>query len=294
VGKRKRGSENEGPEKDGALERLLQNRPLAYVLGAAVVAAFAGLAILVVTLLGGDEIGTRPQAASVPAPIGPPVYVRSDAADLLESKTWDEMSAGERSLVEAEIRRVFDNSTFRASSGFVLASDVARVDGDTLVSRQYQPIETPGNVPALAERILVYCNEPKAAYRYIISPLQADFAETSTAQSPKAWGTSLSGADFSQVRDLGFKESERTGRRLHGLELAFKIDPSVAQARPAQYWFDVETAQLAERGSITENDEASTQANWYYLQYDELPPITIPDSLEQPDCVRDILERVPL
>lgn len=295
MGKKKRGEEVE-PGSPGLLDRIMSNRPLSIAIGAVIVAAFAGLGILVVTLLGGDELSQSEAALRPTAPIGPPVYERSAIADLFGEKSWDDMTDAERTSVKDEIFRVFDNSTFRAGNANILAIDVSRSDGDTLVSRQYFPIDTPGGDKAMAETMYFHCLSPegtRTTHRYVVSPLQSDHsADIDEGITQPAWDAILEGADWSSPVDLGFKTSERTGRKLHGLEMKFSlVAEEIEQGRATQYWFDAETAQLAERGSLFPDDQLNTEANWYYLSYDKLPPIILPDNLEQPTCVQDLRAR---
>jgi hypothetical protein len=205
------------------------------------------------------------------------------------------MTPDERALVESEVRRVFDNSTFRASNGFVRAVDVYRREGRTQVSRTYPIIDAPGGQETASQTVF-YCyygatDADVQAYRYIVSSVQRDFYPARPGEYPAAWSPILSGTDWSSVVDLGFRDAD--GLRLHGLELDYSL-PTGQNAgvhRPVQYWFDVETARLIERGAILE-DEASTDKNWYRLTYDEPPPFDVPEELEKPTCVQDILATI--
>jgi hypothetical protein len=260
-----------------------------------VIAAFAGLGILIVSLLGGDDLSKPDSGAQAPGAIGPPPEVpRSAAVDALENKTWDEMTADERALVESEARRVFDNSTFRATNKLVLAIDVYRQEGQTLASRQYREIEAAGGTE-VAPQILFFCDagqETEHVYRYILSSVQRDFYEAKPQQYQQSFSPILALTDWSEVRDLGIRNSEPSGRRAHGFELGYAIGQEGTPARRIQYWFDVETAQLLERGEVFPGDDIGTEQNWYRLRYDQYPPIIIPDDLEQPDCVKDVLAKI--
>lgn len=292
MGKKKHGYVPE-EEKPSLLDRILTNRALTIVVGIGIVAAFAGLAILIVTLLGGDELSRDDvDALAIPSPVGPPPEIgRSAAADVLTNKTWDEMTPAERELVESEVRRVFDNSEFRARNGFVEAVDVFRKDGETMASRTYPLIGTVGN-EARATQTSFYCTGDDGtvrAFRYFIAPSARDFREGTTEEFPVAWSPILSGTSWDEVTDLGFREAG--GSRLHGLELDFTLPGGDASDR-VQYWFDVETARLIERGRIIEDDPESTEANWYRLQYDLLARPQIPSDMEQPPCVQEILATI--
>jgi hypothetical protein len=294
VGKKKH---REGADADAApskLDRIFASKPLTIVVGIVIVAVFAGLGILVVTLLGGADDPAN-DALRVPAPVGPPPDIgESAAADLLADKTWDEMNAEERALVEQEIRRVFDSSNFRARSGFVIAVDVFRKDGETIASRTYPELEAPGG-RELATQTLFYCTEPDGSaetYRYFVSSSQSDFYKAREGQYIPAWSAVMSGTDWSNVTDLGFRNAD--GLRLHGFEVDYTspVAESAAVSERIQYWFDVESARLVERGRVIEGDDATTESNWYYLRYDELPPPIVPADLEQPPCVQEILATI--
>ncbi len=296
MGKKKRGYSAE-PKEPSRLDRLFANRAFAIGAGLIVVGAFAGLAVLVVTWFGGDELSAGDANLEPTDVVAPAVYERSSIADVFGTKTWDEMTSDEQETVETEIRRVFDNSTFRASSDVIVAFDVHRVGGETLFSRQYIETETPGGDLALAETMYMHCrddNDRRVTYRLIVTPVESLLSEDidEAVQQP-AWDAILDGTNWSGARDLGFKESTVTGRRLHGLDLPFALNPAQVEKRPTEYWFDAESAQLAERAIIVEGDEASTEGNWYYLSYDQLPPVIIPSTIEKPACVEGILRDLP-
>ncbi|MBI5289704.1 MAG: hypothetical protein HY873_12095, partial [Chloroflexi bacterium] len=299
VGKKKFGYQPEAPQ-PGALDRLWDNRTFRIVGGAVIVAVFAIIAIAAVTLLGGDELSKSETRLLPPTPSGAaPNLERSAAADTLANKTWDAMSEEERQLVESEVNRVFDAATFRASNEIVLGIDVFRRDGKTLVSRQYQQIETTPGEPALAEQTIVYCPDGESwkPYRYIVTPIQKQMDERTPSQSPRPWNEVVSDIDWSSVTDLGWKDIG--GRRAHGFDVRFNFaggSTGDAQATPgaerrARYWFDVENARLLERGQITEDPDVERQAN-YSLDYRQPPDLHIPDDLEKPACVQEVLAQV--
>ena len=292
MGKKKRGHSAE-PKPPSRLDRLFANRIFVIAAGVMVVAVFAGLAILVVTLLGGDELSDN-STLEPPSLVSKAQYEPSEIASLFSSTTWDEMDDGEREQVESALKDTFNNATFRASSGYVKAIDVTREGGETLLSRQYIPIEAP-NGRAFAEQMLLHCveNGVRKTYRYSTSPIQSDFSDNVDENVTRpAWDSILDGTYWPEANDLGFKTSERTNRLLHGLELPWAENPAQSEdGRPTQYWFDAETGQLMERGTIIEGDEASTEANWYYLDYGQPPPLVIPGDLEKPACVENLISR---
>jgi hypothetical protein len=293
VGKRKRGKV-EDVEEPSTIDRIFSNRYLTIGLGALIVLAFAGLGILIVTLLGGADPGSE-GGLRIPDPVGPPVAIeRSAAADLLESKTWDDMTAEERTLVQAEVVRVFDDSTFRASNDFVPAVDIFRTGGATLASRLYREFEAAGGKDT-ATHTIFYCDDGNGGtktYRYIVSSVGNEMIEGKGNETPPAFSPIFQGASWDNARDLGWRETH--GLKIHGLELGYTLPGSAAsgEGEPREYWFDVESARLIEWGLVFPDDPKSTEANWYRLRYDELAPPQVPDGLEQPQCVQDILATV--
>ena len=291
MGKRKRG-QAEKPQEASLFDKIFANRYLTIGLGALVVVVFAGIGILVVTLLGGSDEPSDDGGLTIPAPVGPPPEIGTSAAsDLLRDKTWDEMTSEEQALVQSEVLRVFDTSTFRASNDFVEAVDVFRTDGSTLASRLYRLVEAPGGEDT-ATHTIFYCDDGNGGtktYRYVASSLGTEFIEGQGNETPPPWSPIFSGASWENVRDLGLRDA--SGLTLHGLELDFTL-PNTTDAGRVEYWFDIETARLIERGMVFADDPESTEANWYRLRYDELAPPHVPDGLEQPSCVQDILATV--
>ncbi len=298
MGKKKYGYQPEVRE-PGSLDRLWENRNVRILTSALVVVAFALIAILVVTLLGGDELSTPDQRLVAPTPIGQsPSIERSAAADVLDSKTWDEMSEEERSLLESEVDRVFADSSFRASSALVVANDIERRDGKTVLSRLYLQAEGAGG-PELAQRILFYCETPDGIlepHRYILSSSGNQYEIFAASQYPRSWNTILSDVKWTDVRDAGWKDID--GRRAHGFEVAFvftggagSVPADESEGGRALYWFDVENARLLERAKVVKDQDVQKQGT-YLLDYRELSPVVVPDDLEQPPCVQEILARV--
>ena len=270
------------------------------MLGATVLVVFAIAAILVVTLLGGGALSKSNARPQPPAPIGPgPQLERSAAADILGAKSWDDMSEEERALVQSEVSRVFDQDTFRATNDVIVAIDIFRQDGLTQVSRQYLNIETPGGKQALAQQVLVFCTQPDGThlpYRYLLSPLQNEFAAVEASKYPRPWDRITADIDWSSVIDIGFDDVN--GRRVHGFDVRYIFGdvegavPPTGGERRTKYWFDVETAQLLRRAQIITEDPKTEARAAYTLDHSQLPPITLPDSLEKPACVQDVLAKV--
>jgi hypothetical protein len=257
--------------------------------------AFIGVGILIVTLMGGANDPSDEVGLTIPEPIGPPAAIeRSAAADILADKTWDEMTVEERALVRSEVERVFDDSTFRASNGFVKAVDIFRTNGETLASRIYTLFEAAGGQDTATQTIF-YCDNGAGGtltYRYIVSSNGNEFVEGTGREAPPPWSPIMTGASWDNVRDVGFREAN--GLTLHGLELDFVLPYTSGEnaSGRVEYWFDVETARLMERGMVVADDPVTTEANWYRVKYDELLPPQVPAGLEQPPCVQDILAAI--
>jgi hypothetical protein len=301
VGKKKHGYQDEAREagKASAFERAWESLGFRVAAGAAVVLVSAAIAIVVVSLLGGDDLSKPETRLAAPPPIGPaPAIERSAAADVLASKTWDAMSEEERQLIESEVNRVFANASFRTSSLIIVANDIERRDGKTVLSRLYVPAEAPSG-QELAQRILFYCETPDGtlqSHRYLISTQGSQHSVLGENQNLRSWNTILSDVKWIDVKDLGWKDID--GRRAHGFEVGFVFSgaggsetPSEAGAGRALYWFDVENARLLERTKVVEDPLAQEQST-YRLDYRERSPVVIPDNLERPACVQDILARV--
>lgn len=299
MGKKKRGQQDE-PSAPSALDRVFENRRFRITLGAAVIVAFALAAILVVTVLGGADLGKSDPLPKPPPPVGAgPQLERSAAADVLGAKSWDEMTEAERTLVQSEVNRVFDQDTFRATNDLIVAIDIFRDAGLTQMSRQYLRIETQNGKQALAQQLLFFCTQPDGThlpYRYLLSPIQSEFAAPEASKYPRPWDRITADIDWSSVQDLGFDDVN--GRRVHGFDVRYNFGsiegavPPTGEERRTRYWFDVETAQLLRRGQIVEEDPETEARAAYTLDYSELPPIIIPDTLEKPACVHEILARV--
>jgi hypothetical protein len=264
--------------------------------GAAVVALFAGIAIGVVTLLGGDSL-SEPEAAQLPAPTpsGPqPPAERSSVADLLESKGWNDMTHEEREAAASEFVRAYHNAEFRTGNVQVLATDVWRRDGQSLASRVYFESGEPGpdGETFLYARTTFYCDLPGGgfrAHRYLKSPTETQYELSDPGTVPRTFDDAVIAANWSgPVRDLGIEEIG--GRQARGFELGFRGGGG-DDTPSARYWFDVETAQLVQRAEVVEKEE-NIEKLAFTIDYSILPPIDISGASEVPDCVQDIIDRL--
>ncbi|HXK32496.1 MAG TPA: hypothetical protein VNM91_00600 [Dehalococcoidia bacterium] len=242
-------------------------------LGVAVVAISAGIAIGMVTLLGGSELSEAKPGLEVPGPIGPPPEIaRSAAADILANKTWDEMTEEERALVRSEMERVYKNIDFRVRDEFILALDLARRDGQTIAARRYTPVETPGGRTIAATITQFFCTSPDDpatanVYEYGESPLQTPtprYQQRPVTERPL--NRLLSAADWSTAQDIGFRDID--GRRAHGFRMQF-ANTSGTGTFEWEYWVDVENARVLEVGP---QDDPNT----YHIDYRQYAPIVPP------------------
>jgi hypothetical protein len=261
------------------------------LLGILVVAVFAGLAIAVVSLIGGSSLSEAPAAPpEPPGAIGDaPAIERSAAADVLANKTWDTMTQNERDLVKSEVTRVFDNATFRAVSSIVRV-DVYRRDSHTRVTRQFQRVPTPGGKDTLQEQLNVYCPASTGvagaldAYKYTKSPLGGQFAQATSKVGLQPWDPILARLDWSDVKDLGVKDVG--GRRAHGIQMKFVGANSTVQT---QHWFDVENGRLLERIELDPDGTPNGIAH-YTLDYRKFAPIAAPQDQPQAPCYDELVK----
>jgi hypothetical protein len=255
--------------------------------GALVLLCSAVIAVVLVTLLGGASLSEdEPELLRPPPLLGPPVREPSEAGDLLATKTWDEMTDDERQLVRSEIIRAYDDAEFRAVSSRVIGIDVYRRDGTTWASRQYNNIESPGGAVVLRESLIFYCGAPQErvrAVRYNTTPLGTEVLEAPGEIGQRAWQPIIEPIDWSSVRDLGFEEVD--GRRTHVFQAAFIGGPS--DSPRAQYWIDVETAQLLRWAELSA-DASLSEVSDYTLDWGKLKPALVPDGQAVPDCVESI------
>lgn len=296
MGKKSRLKHEAAEERDQPKPPSFWDKRWAQVMvGLAIVAVFAGIAILVVTLLGGDEL-SEPEAAKLPAPTPSgtqPPAPRSPVADLLAEKGWADMTQTEREAVVNEFVRAFHNAEFRTSNNLVLATDVWRRDGHTVASRVYFESGEPGpdgNI-FLYTRTSFFCDLPGGgfrAHRFLKSPAETQYELADPGTIPRAFDDTIVAVQWSRpVKDLGL--TEINGRQARGFEVGFRGDGD--ETANAQYWFDVETAQLLRRvESLPE--QADMDALGFTLRYDILPSIDISGAPETPACVQDIIDLI--
>lgn len=127
------------------------------------------------------------------------------------------------------------------------------------------------------------------AFRYLKSPTDIEFEASAPGIAPRAWDDVVFGAQWAgDVRDLGLRSIE--GRQARGFTLAFR---SVSGGEPvqAEYWFDVETAQLLERAEMLAK-RSDVEALAYRLDHVVPPPIDISGAKEIPGCVQNIIDEL--
>lgn len=221
--------------------------PLLLIGGAiAVVAAFAGIAILVFTWLGGASLSEEdPDIPAIPTLTSElPEFGRSAAADLLEGKSLDDMTPEELALVKSEAERVYANAEVRLSSKTIPALDIVRRDGRTRISRQYVYTDSPGGAIVLGEIVAFYCDSNVAGFVDVYKSrtrLGTTTTEPGRIESgAQPFDEVLSATDWTAAKDLGFEEIE--GRRAHRFEVQRTLQSGSQVAW--QLWLDVETAQL--------------------------------------------------
>ena len=255
-----------------------------FIIGAAVVAVSAIAAIVIFTLAGGSS-ASKGVVSRLPAPtpIGPASRERSPAADVLGSKSWDDMDPTERALVRNEVNRLQDDGSFRFSTTIVAATDEYRAGGHTFVTRGYSEVKTAGTSNVFAETLTFFCPVSPSAvkvYRYQTLNSKTTFTEADTDLSRLPWDAFVTNVDWSQVVDRGFSEID--GRRVHELEMPFT--PAGKQPLASRYWIDVETAQLLKRSEAIA-DGTFTPGGVYNLDWRQYAPLTVPDGQEKPGCV---------
>jgi len=261
---------------------------------AAIGLAVAGVVIVILLVVrardGGSGTATPPSAAGsldIPSPIAAQSAERSAAADVLADKTLDSMTEADLDLVKAEIARAYENVIFRATSGLVPAIDIYRIDDHTRVSRQFNAGAAP-NENVTVQTLIFYCDAPDgsiAAYGYNVSPGDVRAASSSLKAQTQPFDALISGLDWSQAKDLGFREI--AGHRTHGFEMPF-ASPATGKTTTARDWFDVETARII----VNEQPEGGDQAA-YTFDWSLLPPIEIPAGQPVASCADAFYASVP-
>ena len=239
---------------------------------AAVVLAAVGVSVSMF-VFGDLSSGGKSNLVDLPTPAGPEPAERSAAADLLADKSYADMTPEERDLLKGEVTRAFANAQFRASSAYVPAIDIFRLDDRTRVSRQFKAGTSPGGEAVLVETLTFYCDSPDgniSSYQYVRSPLGA----TSKAAGLRKWGSpfegTIYGLDWTQATDLGFRTIE--GHRVHGFEMPFN-SPYSERTTLSRTWFDVESARMILREQPdTGGDEATYKFDWRQPAPVVIPP----------------------
>jgi hypothetical protein len=259
--------------------------------GALLVAVFIGLGILLITLLGGASWGGDDNNDAPPLPEmtgDPPAIERSAAADLLENKSFDDMTPDEVRLVRDEATRVFGDAEFRVTSEVIYGIDVVRRNGHTVASQQYQLSDnTPNKDVVLAQIIQFYCSGDKAgfvqAYRVDKTPFQSAFRQEEKAVSTLPFEVLLANLDWTQVRDVGYRDVE--GRRTHGAALPY-LTPNNQGVVITIIWLDVENARVLRREDRTNRSGVEQP---YTFDWRTPPRIEATDDFETtPPCAASV------
>lgn len=264
-----------------------------FIAGVAVVAASAAIAIGLVSYFGGSSLSKPGKTFEAPPPLGPiPTAERSEAVDLLSSKSFTELTPDELDLVKRGVAKAFDNAQFRTTSSLApLGVDIFRIDGVTRVARQYQVIGTPGGPNEVQQVLLFYCDDPSGkinAFRYTINTLGSGTKADQLPADQLPFGSTISGLDWSDPKDLGYMTIE--GRRVHGVDLPFTVSVSGRPIR-VETWFDVENARIIARKSIASqnpDDDVLRTFDWRQPQ-----PVVMPPDKPPAPCSEAFYNRAP-
>lgn len=242
------------------------------------VAVAAGSIIGTILLVGVDD--DADVAASVPAFVADaPEIERSSVADLLSSKSFEEMTPEELDEVKAEVQRVFDDAEFRVTGPGLDGIDLVRRNGDTIISRQYATTDAPGG-PTPLEVTTFYCASDDGVDTYKTRRTSAgttnDYGRLERDEPPLE--RILEDTDWIDPRDLGTREID--GRTARGIIMIYVGD---AARVPAEAWFDVENARVLKYFWYGPSRKPSYSSNW---EFDwRVPPRIEPDpDLETPPC----------
>lgn len=252
----------------------------------------AGVAALVVAVVAGSIIGTRflvsadddsdPIFEAVPTFIGEaPAVERSSVADLLTSKSFDDMSQDERDRVKTEVNRVFDDADFRVTGPALIALDMARRDGMLRAMRQYTVSDAPGG-EAPAETTTFYCDGPDGSIdTYALAKTFAESVPSYNRIKAEAQPLErmLSDTDWSNAKDLGVEEIE--GRQARGVEIEYVF--SDVKQYTVRAWFDLENARVLKYVQYDDDGKESPTAN-YLFDWRQPPHIEPGPELSTPPC----------
>jgi hypothetical protein len=268
-----------GPGGDGGEGR--SNRLLWIAGGIGIVVVSAAVAIGVVTALGGESLSEPdPEIPDVPALQGEePAFERSSVADLLESTSFDDMSAEERESVKSEVLRVFSEAEFRASNVLVPAFEIVRRRGHTMAQRQYVITETPGDDYALTEIVTFFCDSEAAGFIDVYRSRKTAAGGVNTEGERQPAGVQgfeliAISTDWTDAKDLGLEDID--GHLTRGVEV--QLTTSGGAVIGWQMWIDVETAQIR-RVIDTTAPEAPYKFDWR-----PIPRIVPEPELGTPPC----------
>lgn len=260
---------------------LLDKATVRILGGALLVLLFVGVGIGIVTLLGGDDLSKEdPEFPPIPALGEEPTAERSEVADLLESKSFDDMTEDEIKRIADEVVAVMANADVRFSSDATPAIDVWKRDGRTRAARAFRYREgAPGGGLVLETTTAFYCDAPEGmvdVYHVVSTGFDAeDKYERVSAESPP-FELVVRGLEWSEPADLGYREID--GRRAHGVGLRYKAQDN-AEGVPAEHWFDVENARL-----LAYTETAGTTSFDFTVDWRKPPAIEVPSVLSTPPC----------
>lgn len=262
------------------------------IAGVSIVVLSASIAVGLVSYFGGSKLSKNDPNLEAPSPLGPvPTAERSDAADLLSSKSFNDMTADELDIVKAGAAKAYENAQFRTTSSLApLGVDIIRVDGVTRVARQYQVIASPGGASEVQQVLFFYCDDPSGkinAFRYATSSLGTQKGASQLPADQLPFGNTVSGLDWSKPEDLGYQTIE--GRRVHGVAVPYTV-PISSRVIRAENWFDIENARLIARKSVQTDgpDNVLRTFDWRLPQ-----PILIPADQPPAPCTEALYNRAP-
>lgn len=258
---------------------IFNSRAFTILGGVLFVGLFIALGVVIVTLLGGDELSEGdPDLPDLPALGEAPDTGRSPHADLLADTSFDDMTAEQREAIADEAERLFADANVRVSSQQVPGLDIARRDGNTRATVQYRYSDgSPGGVWTLVTTTIFYCEGPDGTVDiYRVDDSGFDSAATydrKDADSPP-FQRVFRGADWSEPKDLGLQVINRV--RARGVQLKFRPQEGAAPV-DVEHWYSIETGRL-----IYYNDVGVDDALGYFFDWREPPAIQIPEELETP------------
>ncbi len=265
---------------------IFGNRALTLVGGALVVVVFIVVGIVLVTLLGGDDLSKPdPKQPELPALGALPDAPRSSVADLLENASFDTMSADDRAKVAAEVLRMFADTDVRGSSPVILGLDISRRGGQTRATREYRiSADNPGATPLIVTSTSFFCDGTPGTvdlYRLRDTGLDRETEyDTRSVDSPPVQRL-FSGMDWSAAKDLGFREIN--GRRAHGAGLLYRPQ-ATSEPVNVEQWFDVENGRL-----LYYVGSNGPELQGWTFDWRTPPPITVPEGLNTPPCAAAII-----